>query len=167
LLGENPPHLFEHATNFLDKKGTVQHLDNYTVIRIFGSMEQPALLPCHITDIIFIAEEACQYSYWFHLFQRKKKKQFIPVPWKIGEFVLKNINKFDDFAAHFSTSNLRYDEHIKGFDPYDIFRQHLHSLGLDNCFVNKHLPKNRDSHRPTSDADDVETVQSYTKLYMQ
>jgi hypothetical protein len=89
------------------------------------------------------------------------------MPWKIGEFVLKNVNKFDDFAAHFSISNLRYDEHIKGFDPYDIFRQHLHSLGLDDCFVNKHLPKNRDSHGPASDADEVETVQSCTKLYTQ
>jgi hypothetical protein len=74
LLGENAPRLSEQATNFLDKKGTIQHLDNYIVIRIFGSTEKPALLPCHITDIIFIAEVAHQYSYWFHLFQRKKKK---------------------------------------------------------------------------------------------
>jgi hypothetical protein len=151
----------------LDKKGTIQHLDNYTVIRIFGSTEQPALLPCHITEIIFIAEVTRQYNYWFHLFQRKKKKQFIPMPWKIGELVLKNVNKFDDFATHFSISNPRYAEHIKGFNPYDIFRQHLHSLGLDDCFVNKHLPKNKDSHGPTSDACDVETVQSCTKLYTQ
>jgi hypothetical protein len=70
------------------------------------------------------------------------------MPLKIGEFVLKNVNKFDDFTAHFSISNLRYAEHIKGFNPYDIFRQHLHSLGLSNCFVNKHLPKNRDNCGP-------------------
>jgi hypothetical protein len=169
LLGEDAPRISEQATSFLDKKGTLQHLDNYTVIRIFGSTEQPALLPCHITDIIFIAEVARQYNYWFHLFQRKKKKQFIPLPWKIGEFVLKNVNKIDDFAAHFSISNLRYAEDIRGFDPYDIFRQHLQTLGLDDCFVNKHLPKNRDSgdNGPASDADDVETVQSCTKLYTQ
>jgi hypothetical protein len=81
--------------------------------------------------------------------------------------VLKNVNKFDDFVAHFSISNLRYAEHIKIFDPYDIFRQHLHSLGLDDCFVNKHLPKNRGSHGPASDTDDIETVQRCTKLYTQ
>jgi hypothetical protein len=74
LLGENAPHISENATSFLDNKGTLQHLDNYTVIRIFGSTEQPALLPFHVMDIIFIAEVARQYSYWFHLFQRKKKK---------------------------------------------------------------------------------------------
>jgi hypothetical protein len=167
LLGENAPRLYEQATNFLDKKGIAQHLDNYTIIRIFGSTEQPALLPCHITDIIFIAEVAHQYSYWFHLFQRMKKKQFIPMPWKIGEFMLKNVNKFDDFTTHFIISNLKYAEHIKGFGSYDIFRQHLHSLGLGDCFLNKHLPKNRDSHGPASDVDDVETVQSCTRLYTQ
>ena len=118
---------------------------------------------------MFIAEVARQYIYWFHLFQRKKKKQFIPLPWKIGEFVLKNVNKIDDFASHFSISNLRYAEDIRGFDPYDIFRQHLQTLGLSDCFVNKHLPKNRDSgdNGPASDTDDIETVKSYTKLYTQ
>jgi hypothetical protein len=89
------------------------------------------------------------------------------LPWKIGEFVLKNVNKIDDFATHFSISNLGYVEDIGGFNPYAICRQHLQSLGLADCFVNKHLPKNRDSDGLASDTDDVETVQSYTKLYMQ
>jgi hypothetical protein len=71
--------------------------------------------------------------------------------------VLKNVNKIDDFASHFNISNLIYDEVIKGFDPYDIFRQHLKALGLGECFVNKHLPKNRDSGNNglASDADEV------------
>jgi hypothetical protein len=73
LLGEDAPRISEQETSFLDKKGTLKHLDNYTVIRIFGSTEQPPLLPCHITDKMFVAEVARQYSYWFHLFQRKKK----------------------------------------------------------------------------------------------
>jgi hypothetical protein len=169
LLGEDAPRISEQATSFLDKKGTIEHLDNYTVIIIFGSTEQPALLPCHIMDIMFLVEVARQYNYWFHLFQRKKKKQFIPLPWKIGEFVLKNINKIYDFPTHFSIYNLRYDEYIRGFDPYDTFRQHLQTLGLDDCFVNKHLPKTKDSgdNGPASDVGDVETVQSCTKLYTQ
>jgi hypothetical protein len=45
LLGEDAPCISEQATHFLDKKGTLEHLDNYTVIRIFGSIEKPALLP--------------------------------------------------------------------------------------------------------------------------
>jgi hypothetical protein len=74
LLGENAPRISEQAASFLDNKGTLQYLDNYTIIRIFGSTEQPSLIPFHVTDIIFIAEIEHQYSYWFYLFQRKKKK---------------------------------------------------------------------------------------------
>lgn len=83
--------------------------------------------------------------------------------------MLKNVNKIDDFAAHYSISNLRYIEIIREFDPYNIFRQHLQTLGLDDCFLNKHLPKSRDSgdNGPASDAGDVDTVQSCTKLYTQ
>jgi hypothetical protein len=71
--------------------------------------------------------------------------------------VLKNVKTIVDFAAHSSILNLRYDEDIKGFKPSDIFRQHLQTLGLDDSFVNKHLPKNRDSgdNGPASDVDEV------------
>jgi hypothetical protein len=83
--------------------------------------------------------------------------------------VLKNVNKIDDFATHSTISNLRYAEIIRGFDPYNIFRQHLQTLGLDDSLKKKHLSKNRDSvdNGPASNVDDVDTVQSCTKLYMQ
>jgi hypothetical protein len=83
--------------------------------------------------------------------------------------VLKNVNKIDEFAVHSSISNLEYAEIIRGFDPYNIFRQHLQTLGLDDCFFKKHLPENRDSggNAPASDVDDLDTVQSCTKLYTQ
>ena len=56
---------------------------------------------------------------------KEEKKQFIPLAWKVGEFVLKNVNKIDEIAAHSSNFNLRYAESIRGFDPDNIFRQHL------------------------------------------
>jgi hypothetical protein len=37
------------------------------------------------------------------------------------EFVLKNVNKIDEFAVHSSNFNLRYDEILRGFDPDNIF----------------------------------------------
>jgi hypothetical protein len=55
----------------------------------------------------------------------EEKKQFIPLPSKVEEFLLKNVNKIDEFASHSSISNLKYDEIIIGFDPYNIFQQHL------------------------------------------
>jgi hypothetical protein len=74
LFGEDAPCICEQATNFSYKKGELEHLVNYNVIRIFGSTKKHYLLPCHITDIIFVAEVARQYNSWFHLFQAKRKK---------------------------------------------------------------------------------------------
>jgi hypothetical protein len=83
--------------------------------------------------------------------------------------VLKNVKKIEELIAHFSISNLIYAEIIRGLNPYNIFRQHLQTLGVDNCFLKKHLPENRDSgdNAPASDAGDVDIMQSCTKLYMQ
>jgi hypothetical protein len=169
LLGEDAPRISEQAIGFLDRKGALEHLDNYTDIRIFGSTEIPSLLPCHITDIMFIAEVARQSNYWFHLLQKKKKKQFIPLPWKVGEFVLKNVKKIEEFAVHSNISNLIYVEIIRGFDPYNIFRKNLQTLGIGDCFFKKQLPENRDSggNAPASDVSYVDIVQSCTKLYTQ
>jgi hypothetical protein len=94
---------------------------------------------------MFVIEVARQYNYWLHLFQEKKKKQFIPLPWKVGDFVLRNVNKIDEFTAHFSNLNLRYDESLRGFDPNNFFLQHLQTLGFDNYFFKKHLTENRDT----------------------
>jgi hypothetical protein len=63
LLGEDDPCISDQATKFLDRKGTLEQMDNYTVIKIFGSKEKPVLLPCHITNIMFVTEIARQYNY--------------------------------------------------------------------------------------------------------
>jgi len=101
----------------LDRKGTLKRKENYSVMMIFGSKENHAFFPCHIIDKMFVTKIARQYNYWLHLFQEKRKKQFIPLPWKIGDFVLRNANKIDKFATHFNNLNLRYVERLRGFDP--------------------------------------------------
>jgi hypothetical protein len=74
--------------------------------------------------------------------------------------MLKNVNKIDGFTVHSRNFNLRYDESIRGFDPDNIFRQHLQTLGLDDCFFKKHLSENRDTggNAPASDANDLDTL---------
>jgi hypothetical protein len=120
-------------------------MENCSVIRIFGSKEKPALLPCHITEIMFVTEITRQYNYWLHLFHEKRKKQFIPLPWKVRDFVLRNVNKIDEFAAHFNNLNLIYVERLRGFDPNGIFLEHLLVVGLNNSFFQRHLSENRDT----------------------
>ena len=83
--------------------------------------------------------------------------------------MLKNVNKIDDFTAHSSISNLIYDEIIRGFNPYNIFGQHLQTLGLDDCFFKKHLPKNKETggNAPAYDVSDLDTMKRCTKLCTQ
>ena len=50
-------------TKFLDRKGTLEQKENYSVIMIFGSKENLSFLPCHITYKMFVIEIARQYNY--------------------------------------------------------------------------------------------------------
>jgi len=140
LLVKDAPRISDQTNNFLDTKGAIEYLDNYTVIRIFGSKEKPTLLPCHITDKMFVIKVARQYNYWLHIFQEKKKKRFIPLPWKVEDFMLRNVKKIEEFAACFSNLRLIYVETLTGFDPDKIFLQHSQTLDLGN-FFSKNTPE--------------------------
>jgi hypothetical protein len=74
LLVEDSHRIFDEESRFLDRKGALEQIDNYSVIRIFGSKEKLSLLPCHITYIMFVTEIARKYNYWLHLFHEKRKK---------------------------------------------------------------------------------------------
>jgi hypothetical protein len=81
--------------------------------------------------------------------------------------VLRNVNKIDEFTAHFNNLNLRYAERLRGFDPNGIFLEHLLAVGFNNSFFQRRLRENRDNedNTPASDTDDLETLQSTTELY--
>jgi hypothetical protein len=92
---------------------------------------------------MFVTEIARQYNYWLHFFHEKRKKQFIPLPWKVGDFIFRNMNKIDEFAGHFHSLNLRYVERVKGFDPSGIFVEHLLAIGFNNSFINTILNEDK------------------------
>ena len=56
LLGKNAPRMSSQATKFLDRKGTFEQKENYSVIMIFGSNENHAFLPCYIMDKMFVTK---------------------------------------------------------------------------------------------------------------
>jgi hypothetical protein len=75
---------------------------------------------------------------------KKRKKQFIPLPWKIGHFIFKNINKIDEFVNHFNNVNLKYAEKIKGLSAkkfYSILEYNEEEI--DNWLVD-YFMKNQD-----------------------
>jgi hypothetical protein len=99
----------------------------------------------------------------------RKKKQCIPLPWKVRDFVCRNVNRIDEFAGHFKNLNLTYDERLKGFDPNGIFREHLLAVGFNNSFIHRRLTEDRDNddNTPGSGDCEVETLQRETELYRQ
>jgi hypothetical protein len=99
LFGKNTRRISNHAYKFLEKNRMLEKMENHSVIKIFCSKENPSFFPYHVSDKNFIMEVARQYNFWLHFFHKKQKKQFIPLPWKIGNFIFKNINKIDDFVS--------------------------------------------------------------------
>jgi hypothetical protein len=61
--------------------------------------------------------------------------QFIPLSWKVGKIVLRNITRIDEFSSHFDHLNLKYGEKIIGFNPSHIFVNHVQSIGFNNVLT--------------------------------
>jgi hypothetical protein len=110
---------------------------------------------------------ARQYNFWLHFFHEKRKKKFIPFSWKLGDFILGNMNKINEFSNHFHNLNLKYVEKIKGFDPSGIFVEHMLAVVFRNSFVHTVLSEEEDDNlsAPTHNVGDLETVLSTNKFY--
>jgi hypothetical protein len=48
-----------------------------------------------------------KYKNWAHFFYDKRKKQFIPLSWKIGEFTVKQITHLDELEGHHEQLGLK------------------------------------------------------------
>jgi hypothetical protein len=169
IFGKDFPRMSDQATKFLDRKGTLEKIENYNVIRIFVSKQNPSFLPCHIYDTMFLAEIVRQHTYWLHFFLEKRKRQFIPLPWKVRDFIVRNMNKIDGFTGHFHGFNLKYAEKVKGFNPDGIFVEHLLAVGFNSSFIDIILKEDEDnaSGSPAHDIDDLETILNTNELYKQ
>jgi hypothetical protein len=71
-------------------------------------MKNTFFLPYYVRDRFFVIEVARQYKFRFHVFYEKGKKQFIPLPWKFGEIILRGIAKIDEFASYLNQYSLRF-----------------------------------------------------------
>jgi hypothetical protein len=118
---------------------------------------------------MFVAKITRQCNYWLHFFHEKRKKQFIPLPWKIGDFIFRNMNKINEFAGHFHSLNLKYVERVKGFDPGGIFLEHILVVGFNNSFINSILNEDEDnfSGSISRETGDLETILNTNESYKQ
>jgi hypothetical protein len=168
-LGDNTSRISNQANRFLEKRGTIEKIENHSVIRIFYSKENPSFLLYRVSNKLFITEVARQYNFWLHFFHEKGKNQFIPLPLNIGDFIFKNINKIDEFVNHFNNVNLKYPEKIKGFDPNKILLEHMLSVGFSNSFIHTMLNEEEDNTQSTHvhNVGDLETIRITNKFYKQ
>jgi len=99
---------------------------------------------------------------------KKGKKKIISLPWKIGDFIFRNINKIDEFASHFNNVNLKYVEKIKGFDPNKIFVEHMLSVGFGNFLIQTILNEEEEGNNQSThvhDLGDLEIILSTNDFY--
>jgi hypothetical protein len=169
LFGKDTPRISDHANKFLDKKGMLENMENHNVIGNFGSKENLSFLPYHVSNKMFTMEVARQYNFWLHFFHEKRKKQFIPLPWKIGDFIFKNINKINEFVNHFHNVNLKYVENIKGFETNKIFVEHMLAVRFNNSFIHTILSEEKDNNLGalSHNVDDLEAILSTNEFYKQ
>jgi hypothetical protein len=116
---------------------------------------------------MFVVYIERKYTYWFQFFHEKRKNQFIPLPWKVGDFIFRNMKKIDEFVGHFHNCYLKYVEKVKGFDPNSIFVEHILAVGFNNSFINTILNEYEynASSTPDHETNDLETILNTNESY--
>jgi hypothetical protein len=62
MFGKDTHRMSNQESKFMDMKGTLEQMDNYNVISIFGYKENPSFLPCHISNKMFVTEITRKYN---------------------------------------------------------------------------------------------------------
>jgi hypothetical protein len=137
IFGNSASILSLDAATFLDKRGSFEENENYSIIKVNFSREAPICLPFYVSDKIIVIE-VCR-RFWEHFFYERKKNQFISLPWKIGEITLKNASKIDEYAIEFYKYNFKMENQIKGFKPDQFFMNHMTSISFSVSYANTYL----------------------------
>jgi hypothetical protein len=74
-------------------------------------------------------------QFWAHFFNEKRKKQFIPMPMRVGEINVKSISHLDEFFVYFDSFKMREIHEFEGFDPDGLFSAHMFSIGYGSSFT--------------------------------
>jgi len=63
------------------------------------------------------------------------KKQSIPLPWKIGECIVKHITHLDELERHHEKLGSKEAKFVKGFEPNKKFTTHMESIRYYSYFT--------------------------------
>ena len=124
--------------------------------------------------LLFVNEVCMQYKFWAHLFNESTKRHFIPLPWKIGEIMVKNITHINKIWDQFDHFNLKKENEIKGFYPKQLFMKHMtlvrYIISFSNTFSFR--KEEGDSQNPQilpneKRKDDAKTIINITSQHRQ
>jgi hypothetical protein len=135
IFSQSTSRLSLEATAFLSGKGGFEMSKEFIVIRLFGGKENPFLLPFYVSDKLFIIYMRKQYKTWANFFHDKRKKQFIPLQWKIGNFTVKHITHLSELVGHHEQLGLKQAKLVKGFDRHNKFTPHMEFVGYSSHFI--------------------------------
>jgi hypothetical protein len=125
-------------------KGVFETNKYFNIIRLFGCEDKP-FLPFYVSNKHFVVEFCRQYKSWDQFFNEKRKNQFIPLPWKIGEIIVKHISHLDELAGHLDQLDL------KALDLLRVSTQMIYLLHVwTQLVILLNLPKLRSSKKEVS-----------------
>lgn len=135
LIGAKPQRITREAQGFLKGKGICAYEENHTYIIIYGYEGSPLLLPVIVCDWYLVAKVYRQYCSWSIVFDKKKKKQFIPLSFHLFDVTINNSSHLHEVFENLKVFNLKEVEPIKGFDPEGLSSEHLASMRYGNLFT--------------------------------
>lgn len=94
VTGWEPNMISNEAHKFLWGKGVDEERKQNILVWIYEFHEKPLLLPKFLLGMWFIAEICKHYHLWLIIFERKKNKQFISLPFIVGELTMRNVAHF-------------------------------------------------------------------------
>jgi hypothetical protein len=77
-----------------------------------------------------------QYKTWAHFFYDRRKKQFIPLPWKIEEFTLKHITHLNEIIGNHEQLGLNEAKFVKGFELEKKITTYMALIDYSSYFTN-------------------------------
>ena len=87
----------------------------------------------------------------------------IPLPWKIGEIIVKSITYLVEISTQFDLFNTNKENEIKGFDSIHLFMTHMTLVGYNVSFSKTFLFGEEEGDNQNPQGLPVDKLQEYIK----
>jgi len=107
LTRATPTRITQEAEDFLKGKGVCVHKEYHTYIGLYGYDGIPFLLIIFVFDRYFVAKVCRKYKTWSILFDKKRKRQFISLPFDVSNRTVRSSSHLIEVSKILSAFNLK------------------------------------------------------------